>query len=206
MNPMRSSMPSVGLLVVVAVLLVGDLAVRAVRAQPQGVAPRAMVAQEFRLIDAQGNPRAVLGMRADGGPGLAFLDKQGKSRAAIGLTEDQSSLALYDVDGHARVRITLQNDGGAGLALQDKNQKLRAALRLKADGTPSLSFSDADGKSRAAIETQADGSPLLSLSNKEETGGAVLFVLPNGDTRAIFKDKTGKVTYIAPEPEIEIKP
>jgi len=205
MTQSRGLMPAVGLLGVVGLLVFGDIAVRTGRAQSQGGAPRAVVAQEFRLIDATGNPRAVLGMSADGGPALIFRDKQGRNRAAISVAEDQSSLALLDAEGHTRVRITLQDDGAAGIALHDKKQKLRAALRLKADGTPNLSFNDSDGKSRAGIETQPDGSPLLSLSNKDETGGAVMFVLPNGDTRAIFKDKDGKVTWIAPEPEIEIK-
>ncbi len=205
MNSFRSSMPSIGLLAVAAALLVGDLAVRVVRAAPQGGAPRAVIAQEFRLIDAQGNMRASLAMRPDGGPGLVFADKQGKSRAAIGLSDDQSFLALYDTEGHARLRVTLLNDGSVGLTLQDKNQKQRSALRLQADGSPVMTLNDAEGKNRAALATESDGNPALTLSNKEGKGGAALLFTPEGNPVAIFKNKDGKVIWTAPEPEIEIK-
>ena len=84
------SMPSLGLLALVGVLLAGDMAARYVRADPPAEANRAaktVSAQEFRLTDALGNTRAVLGVRPDGSPALTFLDKQGKRRAAMSVTD-----------------------------------------------------------------------------------------------------------------------
>ncbi len=37
-----------------------------------------VVAKRFILVDDDGNPRAVLALRADGSPSLAFSDKDGK--------------------------------------------------------------------------------------------------------------------------------
>ena len=69
------SMPSLGLLALVGVLLAGDMAVRYVRADPPADAARAaktLSAQEFRLTDAQGNTRAVLGVRPMAAPPSRF--------------------------------------------------------------------------------------------------------------------------------------
>src|SRR5438128_10348983 len=83
-------------LLVGAVLLAGDAALRTVRAAPEEP-PKVVTAQEFRLVDANGKTRATLAAKPDGNTTLTFVDTEGKMRAGLGLSEKgESSLRLYD--------------------------------------------------------------------------------------------------------------
>lgn len=187
-----------GPLVIAAALLLSDLAIRYVHAQPQGGVPKVITAQTFRLTDSEGVPRANLSCRADGSPGLTLLDKAGKSRAAFEMVDGAPGVVLYDTAGKVRARLTVQSDDNAGLALHDRSGVLRAAIRLRADGSPTASLHDPDGKVRASLDVQADGSTGLSLSSKGDKGGAALVVLPNGNPAAVFKNKDGELLWGAP--------
>jgi hypothetical protein len=192
------SLALLGPVVIACALLLSDLAVRCVQAQPQGGVPKVLTAQAFRLTDSQGTTRASLACRPDGSPGLTLLDKSGKSRAAFEMAEGAPSLVLYDAEGKLRARLTVQPDDNVGLALNDKGGTLRATVRLRADGSPTLSLHDADGKARATLETKPDDSTGLLLSNKGDKGGAALVVLPNGNPAAVFKNKDGDLLWAAP--------
>lgn len=47
-------------------------------AQEDEAAEEQVVAKRFVLVDEDGSPRAALAIRADGSPGLAFSDKDGR--------------------------------------------------------------------------------------------------------------------------------
>src|SRR5947207_15965661 len=110
--------PIANALLIAVVLLGGDLAIRSVRAQPEVGPPKVLVAQEFRLVDKEGKTRASLGVQADGSSGLTLLDKDGHRRAGFGLSEGGGShLVLYDGEGKVRAQVVVQADGSGGLAL-----------------------------------------------------------------------------------------
>ena len=59
-----------------------------------------VIAQEFRLVDEAGEPRAWLFLSDDGQPSLMVYEKTGKQRGGIGLLEDgQPGMRLYDAAG-----------------------------------------------------------------------------------------------------------
>ncbi len=163
---MRESTPRfhptfAGVVLLAALLLGGDLALRTVHAAPDPAPPKVLTAQEFRLVDKTGAMRATLQTQDDGSPGLALYDKTGK------------------------VRVT---------------------LHVQTDGTSLLSFQDAQGKSRVELEQNSDGTGGLTLTNGKGTGGAALLIAPDSNPIAVFKNKEGKVTWSAPEPEIKLPP
>lgn len=109
---------------------------------------------------------------------------------------------LVDKTGAMRATLQTQDDGSPGLALYDKSGKVRITLHVQADGTSLMAFRDGQGKSRVELEQDTDGTGGLTLTNGKGTGGAALVIAPDGNPVALFKDKNGKVTWSAPEPEV----
>ena len=109
---------------------------------------------------------------------------------------------LVDKTGAMRASFQTRDDGSPGLALYDKSGKVRITLHVQADGTSLMAFRDGQGKSRVELEQDTDGIGGLTLTNGKGTGGAALVIAPDGNPVALFKDKNGKVTWSAPEPEV----
>ena len=55
---------------------------------------------------------------------FTLLDKSGKQRAVLGLSEDGSpSLVFYDQDGKILVLLTTRADGSSGLEIYDRDKR-----------------------------------------------------------------------------------
>ena len=81
--------------------------------------PKVISAEEFRLVDTQGKPRALLAFSPDGEPYLTMLDRNDTRRVWLGLSED-SGLAVNDVEGKTRLALSLDATGEPSLVLQDR--------------------------------------------------------------------------------------
>ncbi len=130
-----------------ALLLAGDLAIRNVHAQPDAAPPKMVTAQEFRLVDKMGNARATLQTQEDGSPGLALYDKTGKVRVTLHVRPDGSALfAFRDGAGKPRVELEQASDGTGGLTFTNSKGTGGAALVMAPDGNPAAIFKDREGK------------------------------------------------------------
>jgi hypothetical protein len=139
----------IGALVIFAIAL-ALLAVGVWRAASAG----GTSASEYYVRDANGKPRAWLGMVQDtpalefrdangnlvagfkvaaGDTGLLFLDDQHKVRAKLGLTQGHPNLVLFGDDGKERVVLS-DSKGSRGLILMDDNQKVSAGLVVDKNG------------------------------------------------------------------------
>lgn len=172
-------------------------------------------AQEFILRDTGGKVRAKIGMTADLGPELSFLDTTGKNRVSLSLSDqvDQGILGFADKDG--RRRILLKENL---LWLLDRKQSVRGFLSLEDDGSPTLGvsgemkgpgidqpqiqlgerngipvlqLSDQKGKIRTQLELKPSGLPSLTLSDDKEQHRAVL------GTTSLVNKNTGAKTQTA---------
>lgn len=109
---------------------------------------KAIRAEQFILVDEQGNDRAVLltvdghaflsiadknkqpritlGVAADGSPSLNLLGKDKKPRVILDVTPDNATtrLNLYDKGGSAAFVLSIEANGESGLALMDKNKAI----------------------------------------------------------------------------------
>lgn len=63
--------------------------------------PDVIEAEEFRIVDKDGNVRATLRLNEKGAPGLALYDDDGRLRAVLQVLEDGSPHLLFlDEDGN----------------------------------------------------------------------------------------------------------
>ena len=77
-------------------------------------------AQRFEVVDAAGKTRAVLGVLADGSPGLWMYDAAEKTRAVLAVkTDGLTVLALLDAAGKERAVLGVHPDGSPALSLRD---------------------------------------------------------------------------------------
>ena len=86
-------------------------------AQAGAAAPAIIRAQLFELVDAAGEPRAMLALTKDGTM-LALYDAASKPRASLSVFEDEPVLALIDAVGKTRAMLDVTADG-PGLHLFD---------------------------------------------------------------------------------------
>lgn len=90
-----------------------------------GQSPAVLSAREFRLVDQQGTPRAILGFSAEEEPYLAMLHRSETSIIWLGLSE-KSGLAIHDVDGKTRLLLSLDTAGTPSLVLRDRQHQTRS--------------------------------------------------------------------------------
>ncbi len=86
--------------------------------------PAVLSAQEFRLVDQRGKPRAILGFSAEEEPYFAMLHRNETRIIWFGLSEE-SGLAIHDVDGKTRLVLSLDTAGTPSLVLRDRQHRTR---------------------------------------------------------------------------------
>lgn len=149
-------------------------------------------AREFRLVDEQGEARAVLGLDHEGRTDLSLLgpasDDGRRGLAWLTASADGSSMSLedgshrqllmsmeggvpsvmmWDADTESEVLLSMDPGGSSDLLFADR-QAVRVRLSLQADGRSCLSLYGADGQERVKLELPSDGPPSLEL---HEPGG-----------------------------------
>lgn len=101
-------------------------------------------AQKFILVDDNGKTRAALSV-SQAGPGLGLLDANGVLRATLGVNMGEPMLGLFDRNGEPCAGLTVSKEG-TGLSLADEHGKLRAVLGVTKAG-PELELYDENDKS-----------------------------------------------------------
>jgi len=97
-------------------LLIGS----SVIAQPTAAEiPSVITAQEFRLVDTKGHPRAILDLSDAGQPYLQFKDESDTDRVWIGISSE-TGLAVQDVDGKTRLVLSVDEEGKPSLVVRDR--------------------------------------------------------------------------------------
>ena len=158
--------------------------------------PKVVEAQSFRLVNEDGEPRAVLGLDGDA-PYLKMMGTGGESRVVFRLNPEdgEPTLALRDSSGNIRVYVGLSNSG-PNVALMDDAGNIRAKLgvgrQATADGvTPSLDFIDENGEVRLKI-FQYDGNEPVMLFLNENGGTSLILREQEGSPALGLLDKFGK--------------
>jgi hypothetical protein len=132
-----------------------------------------LVAKEFHLIDVKEKTRAILGLKdQDGQPGLWLIDNNGKVRASLMLDPRQQPALFFD-DSAERIRTELRVEKGIAtdeeypsLVFRDADQNVRTHLM------PGLSFLRGKPPSRSQLELSTY---FLRLKDRE---GGVLWSAP----------------------------
>ena len=127
----------------IATVTIGVIAAAVVMGQvTPGEVGKVLEAEKFVLRDRDGMSRAELGI-IDGASVLLLNDRDGKPGVALSVLPDgPRTLALLDKEGRARSVLTARTDGDSGLRLFDKNRMHRASLDVRADGRPILRLAE----------------------------------------------------------------
>ena len=106
-------------------------------------------------------------------------------------TISAESFTLVDKNGKDRMLLDISNDKPS-LILLDKNSKPRLGLSLIENDSPGLSLIDKNGKVRAMMYLGDDGSPILSLGNINNVP-IVKLGIRDDEPSLIMRDKDGKI-------------
>ena len=156
------------------VLAVGGMALTA-WTMPQ---EQIVTAEKFMVLDADGIPRGMFGLLADGASvGMMFTDLGGTARMEVGVDPNGSPrVAVMDDQQRLRAEIGMSDDGSARIVLADPSEIARASLSVNNEGAAQLAFIGPDGTTRSAvIGTLEDGQAVLLLY---DDAGQVVTQLP----------------------------
>ncbi len=97
-----------------------------------------------------------------------LVDENGKTRAALEMIGDESSLVLSDKSGKERATLKVDNDFGPDLRMLDENGKTLAML-VVVKGDPFLDLSDENGRARAklVVSSEPGSGPRLDMWDKK---------------------------------------
>jgi hypothetical protein len=87
--------------------------------------PKAISAQEFRLVDTHGRVRALLAFTDDGQPFFQLRDEFDTYRVWMGISTD-TGVALRDVDGKTRLVLSLDEQGEPSLVVRDRQHRTKS--------------------------------------------------------------------------------
>jgi hypothetical protein len=121
-----------------------------------------LTAGRFELVDRAGKVRAALGM-TEIGPALLLIDERGTTRVSLNTTATGSSLKLYDAFGEREGGAFEVDASTREFRLHDKSGKIRAGLNIGSNG-PALLLVDADEKPRLRLLAGSEG-PALELAD-----------------------------------------
>jgi len=124
----------------------------AARAAQTTTAAKVIEAQEFRLVDSDGEKRGALQFSdVLGEPELSLYDAAGQGRASLELMGGDARLSMRDAAGNDRVGLYTDQDGASILGLWDAAGNPRVSLGCRPDGCPLLNLLDAAGEARVMI-------------------------------------------------------
>jgi hypothetical protein len=150
-------------------------------------------AQEYRLVDPQGNLRALLGFH-NNQPTLSFLNASGDPSLAMGIQGGvtgiggESGIAFYDETGKPRVSLILYKFGGS-LQFWEAG-KNRVALGIDTTG-PRLGLFNVAGEPQANLTATAQGAELSVLGSASKA--VVSLISTSGTSGLRLVDGNGKV-------------
>jgi hypothetical protein len=129
--------------------------------------PRAKTveAEQFVVVDADGNRVATLGMNGDR-TGLTLY--QGKKERVLLYADATTSALCLQEDKGTRVALMDAPGKTAGLVLYQTPGETKAQISVfyTTDNKPAMFFNDAKGKSRVGLSLRADGKPAFTLADE----------------------------------------
>lgn len=96
-------------------------------------------AEEFHVIDADKNVRAVLAASpVDGQPELRMLDGKSIPRISIGIESDAIHIALLYESGQSGVCMDMRDNGSLGIAVSRRDGTHAVTISVDGDGEPRI--------------------------------------------------------------------
>lgn len=140
--------------------------------------PEILRAQQFQIVDREGNPRITIAVEPNG---VASVRMQGKT-------------------GPAALSLEVDQDGrGAAVLFRDKKGKDRVRLEYIDNMRSGLAVLDAAEQSAISLGLAHDGMRTIMLSNGLAVEGSLMMTSgPGRQPRIVLFGDKGKERYIAP--------
>jgi hypothetical protein len=168
-----------------------------------------ITANQFRIVDSNGNSFGGMSVGPNGGANLLLCDKNGIMRISVNLAPDEPDLIIYDKNIKPQISISAKETGPL-LSLRDKNSEPRVILNVAENGPalllkgkngdavlnvwqdgPTLGLRDAAGITRAMLIAARNGSSSLFLF--DENANSVAELVADKDTRGLgLRDEKGE--------------
>jgi len=159
-----------------------------------GRAPRRAAAEQFVLNDANGRPRATLGLGRDGAPALSMLDPQGQEQVLLRAGNDGSSSLQYFENRSLRTSVSNITGIGASVNLFNRSHRSGAEMFMSEDGSSGIAFRRE--RRGVGMNVQHDGTTKLSLTDREGEERAGLQVAPDGVLTNLARPDRPRNNYI----------
>lgn len=102
-------------------------------------------AEEFQLVDSQGNVRARLGF-VNGEPCLQFIDSNGCERINIGISADEPSIRILNSDASTQAAIGTIDEEYTGIMLCDETGVLGMTMLIDQNRESRIEIYDQKGE------------------------------------------------------------
>jgi hypothetical protein len=179
-----------------------------------GPTPDTIEARKFIAVDANGEPRAIFGV-AEAGPTLGLIDKTGRTRVGLIVTDESAGLSLFGTGGGPQLELEATSlrtyigvhspssqqsiglatgelptgSNGNGLILRDGKGQHRAILGL-IDGAAALALLGEDQGARVQLQAKGTAASVHLYDEKGQKRAALTKV--NEVTGLLLSDKQGQ--------------
>ena len=158
-------------------------------------------AQNFVLVDKDGNTRGVLGM--------SFFNRSGDEAQQSFSPDKSPGLSLFDSEGNTRVHLSVPETKADASVIEaevfnliDSTGKVRAILGENQYGDTSLMFTGPQGEAKLALISLKAGGAGLIISNNNQTGEILIGVEDDGKSTLNFnRDKAQAALMVSEEGE-----
>lgn len=150
-------------------------------------------ANEFRLVDKNGNIRAAL-MFEDNNPVLTFVDLDGKPLAYMALVGQYPLFVMKDKNLTPRLMISLDTQGFPGIYLLKNRNKPILALQLGKDNQPTL-IMRGENDQPALLAGVLNGSASIGFLKGPRDLGLALGLNKHGEPTMFFRDSSGNIDF-----------
>ncbi len=156
--------------------------------------PRILTAEEFQLVDRNGDRRASLQVTPRGMADLIMFDGEGNDRAEFRVARNgSSSIGFYDSKGTRQVLVGQSPSERNGIAIYNNAGRQLASLSVASDNQASLTLYDPNsGRARAGLGVAASGEPALVLFDQQGHDRLEIHVGVNGNPGIALADVNGK--------------
>src|SRR5262249_42185958 len=121
-------------------------------------------AQQFELVDKQGNQRGLMQVTSRGTAAMELLDGSGRNRAGFRVSKDgNAAIAFFDQDGNRRVMVGAAGTGRNGVGIYGANGRQLATLAVTEDTNESnlTLYDPTTGRARVGLGVTTGGAPAL---------------------------------------------
>ena len=157
-------------------------------------AEKTVEATRFVLLDGEGRTVSVWGAGEKGGPEISFLDADGKPRATLGLDGPDAPALRIRVPGKlGEVSVGCGPFGAPAVTVVDGAGEQRAWLGAWVDGSAGLTLLTPGMKERIRLMTTPVKGAMVSLFDEEHVERIGASVLERGSAGLMFFSRSGEV-------------